>query len=121
MSLTSMSTAALSPASERANISAKMSGAIRTLTEKEDTPSNEVAGVSRDSKPHNVPPPRLVPLTRSNVPSSSTLMMETPDPILTSRHGNWGVGFPSNVTANFAGFGFGRSRDAGDGDGCATD
>ena len=62
------------------------------------TPSKVVAGVSRLSRPHNVPPPRLVPLTRSKVPSSFTLMTDTPEPIFTSKHGNWG-GLLSNVTA----------------------
>src|SRR6266436_8122578 len=86
-----------------------------------DQPSKVVAGVNNDNKPHKVPPPRLVPLTRSNVPSPSTLMMETPDPMLTSRHGSCGVGFPSNVTAYFGGLGPGRSSAASDGDACATD
>jgi hypothetical protein len=72
-------------------------------------PSNVVAGVSRLSKPHSVPPPRLVPDTRSNAPSSSTLIIDTPDPMLTSRHGSCGVGLLSNVTPYLGGSGLGLS------------
>ena len=69
---------------------------------KRDQPSKVVAGVSNDNKPHKVPPPRLVPLTRSKVPSSSTLMIETPDPMLTNVSTAAAVsGFPSNVTSIF--------------------
>ena len=83
-------------------------------------PSNVVAGVNRLSRPHKVPPPRLVPLTRSNEPSSSTLMIDTPDPMLTSRHGSCGVGFDSNVTAYLGGSGLGRSSSPFGGAGCLT-
>ena len=75
------------------------------------SPSKLVAGVNKLSRPHNVPPPKLVPLTRSNAPSSSTLMIETPDPMLTSKQGSCGVGFLSNVTPYFGGSGLGLSKE----------
>lgn len=79
-------------------------------------PSKLVAGVNKLSRPHNVPPPKLVPLTRSNAPSSSTLMIETPDPMFTSKQGSCGVGFLSNVTPNFGGSGLGLSRGTEEGE-----
>lgn len=59
-----------------------------------------------------MPPPRLVPLTRSKEPSRSTLTIDTPEPMLTSRHGNCGSaeGDGANVTENFGGSGEGRGR-----------
>ena len=78
-----------------------------------NVPSKLVAGVKRLSNPHSVPPPKLVPLTRSNVPSSSILITETPEPMLTSRHGNCGVGLLSKMTPYCGGFGLGRSNCSG--------
>lgn len=41
--------------------------------------------VSSLHKPQKVPPPRLLPLMRSYCPLPLTLIMLTPDPMLTSR------------------------------------
>ena len=80
-----------------------------------DAPSKVVAGVSMLRRPHSVPPPKLVPLTRSNEPSSSTLTIDTPEPMFTSRHGSCGTGSCTNDTAYFGGSGLGRSNTGGDG------
>ena len=88
-----MSTLLLSPRSNRSNISSKL-----------------LASVSRPSRPHRVPPPRLVPLTRSNFPDSSILRILTPEPILTSKQGSLGVGSLSNRGSYIGGVGLGRGR-----------
>ena len=70
MSPTNMSTFLLSPSALHASIWSK-----------------SVCSVKRRHSPKNVPPPILVPLTLSN-PSLSTLMILTPEPILSRRYGN---------------------------------
>lgn len=44
--------------------------------------------VSRRQRPQKVPPPRLLPETRSLALSLSTFSMLTPEPMFTSRYGN---------------------------------
>ena len=47
--------------------------------------SNPRHRVSKRHRPQKVPPPRLLPLTRSYWPSPATWSMLTPEPMLTRR------------------------------------
>ena len=50
--------------------------------------SNSLLPVSRFERPISVPPPIIVPETRSKELKSLTLIIDTPEPMLTSNLGN---------------------------------